>query len=253
MATFRNGLSNIGIIVAVVIVIAAIGIGVYFTSDVYRTKVNAAADQFAHWTPENIAKDPVNYLNFCETQTKAAVEKLKASEISVAQKLGSIEDKQKDAKEKIAIGTKALDGLKETYRKTDANSWPITWNDQKLDQNDAKLQIVRLDHDIRNRTELVAKYDSAVTQLRAQQGKIAEARDKAKDQLAKIETNREMLKVQQITDDLKNNLVAMKGVIETSVVGAASSNTGAISLDDLAAKSASTVNDNEFNKIMGGK
>jgi len=60
----KNGMSLTGIIV-LIIVLVAIGVGVmYFTSDVYRTKIETAANQYAHWTPENIAKDPENYLTF---------------------------------------------------------------------------------------------------------------------------------------------------------------------------------------------
>jgi hypothetical protein len=250
----RTGVSTVGLVVGLVVLAAIVGGGLYIYSDVFHTKANAAFDQFAHWTPENIAKDPVNYLNFCEEQTKAAVTKLKASEIAIAQKKASIQTMVDDAKTQVAGGKVALDELKAVYVKADAdNKWPATWRTFTLEKDACKRQILKFAGEIKSKEDLLTKLDAAVAQLNVQSNKVQEARDKAGDQLAKITTNREMLKVQQITDDLKNNLVAMKGVIETSVVGVASGQTGAISLDDLAKQSQTTVDDSEFNKVMGTK
>ncbi len=42
----------------------------------------------------------------------------------------------------------------------------------------------------------------------------------------------------------------MKGAIEASVVGLASTDPGSLSLDDLAAQAETTVDEAEFNKIL---
>jgi hypothetical protein len=76
-----------------IIVAAVVVVGVmYFTSDVAKTRIDAAADQYAHWTPENIAKDPENYLRFCEAEATKVLQSLKASEIAVAQNRASLEN-----------------------------------------------------------------------------------------------------------------------------------------------------------------
>jgi len=93
----NSGSSSSGgmrVIVIVLIILAAVIAGLYFTSDVYRTRINAAANQYAHWTPENIAKDPENYLNFCEEEANKALLGLKASEISIAQNRGKLDAMQ---------------------------------------------------------------------------------------------------------------------------------------------------------------
>src|SRR5438552_14869923 len=64
-------------IVACVAVVLVGGVVWYFVSDPFHTRVNAQLDQMTKWTPEQIAKDPVMYLNFCEEQTKKAIEQLK--------------------------------------------------------------------------------------------------------------------------------------------------------------------------------
>jgi len=250
----RRGVSTMGVVVAVAVVVIA-GLAVaYFGSDVFRTRANAQLTQFTQWTPENIAKDPVNYLNFCEEQTNAALQKAKASEIAIAQKKSKIESMREEASGKSNVGSKALDELKVLYKAAEEkDEFPISWKGTKLDKDAARRQILKTAGEVKTKNELLTKLDAAINQLRVQSNKIAEARDNARDQLAKIDANREMLKVQQITDELKDNLIAMKAAIQTSVVGVSSTEAGALSLDDLAAQSETTVSDEDFNKVMNEK
>lgn len=252
-SNYHRGMSKGGLIGGLVALVVVVLVVIYFASDVWRTKADAAFTQFTQWTPENIAKDPVNYLNFCEAQTKAALEKCKASKIAIAQKKAKIESMRKDAADKKLVGEKALTELKTLYKTADESAstgFPLKWQTKELSKDDAKRQIVKLDKDIKSKTQLVTKLDGAMAQLNAQSNKLAEAEDDAKEQLAKIDTNREMLKVQEITDSIKNNLVSMKGAIETTIVGINSTDSGTVSLDELAAQSEAAINDEDFNKIL---
>jgi len=254
MTSRIRGISSAGII-GVIVVIAVVGVAVaYFGSDVFRTRANSTLTQFTQWTPENIAKDPVNYLNFCEEKAKGAIAKCKASEIAIAQKKAKIESMRDDARQKSTIGGTALDELKGLYKSAqESDTFPIKWKTIELDKDAAKRQILKLAGQTKSKSDLLVKLEAAIGQLRMQSAKLAEAKDAAQDQLAKIDTNREMLKVQEITDDIKNNLIAMKVAIETTVVGVANSEPGTISLDDLAAQSETVVDDSEFNKILNEK
>ncbi len=249
-----RGMSTAGIIGAIAVV-AVIGFAIaYFGSDVFRTKANTTLTQFTQWTPENIAKDPINYLNFCEEQAKKSLEKCKAGQIAIAKKQGEIESMLKGAKDKSTLGAKALSELKTLYTSAEEGaSFPIKWNNIEMDKEAAKRQIMKFARETKSATELSSKLGAAKDQLKTQANKLAEAKDEAHDQLAKISTNREMLKVQQITDDLKDNLVAMKSAIQSTVVDISSAEPGSLSLDDLARQSESVIDDSEFNKIMSDK
>lgn len=247
----RSGMSVVGIVVALLVAAGVAFVVVYMISAPMRTRTNAAYKNFAEWTPDNIAKDPVNYLNFCEAETQTAIQKLKASEIAIAQKRAQVEGMLQDNQNKVALGQKALDELKGLYKQADAaKQWPMTWRSAALDQDACKRQIVKFAGELRSKSDLIKKLGAATDQLKAQSGKVLEARDKAQEQLTQIATSREMLKVQQITDDLKDNLVAMKSVLQTSVLGVAAAEPGTISLDDLAATSEASVDETEFANIM---
>jgi len=235
-----------------IVVAACVAVGVlYFTSDVYRARLDAAADQYAHWTPENIAKDPENYLAFCEQQANKALIDLKASEISVAQSRGKLEAMRADAQNKIAVGDKALVDLKDLFRKTEAsNAWPAEWQGQKRDKDWMKRQIVALDQQVEAQKQLKGKVEVGLKKLDGQVTRVQQGRAQVQSQLAEIKIGRDMLKVQRITDELTVRLVNIKSVLQATA-STASETSGVISLDQLAVDSAVTVDDSQFDKIMG--
>lgn len=252
MSVKRNGFNTVSLIVLLAVVIAA-GVIWYFVSDPFRTKVDATADQWTRWTPENIANDPVNYLNFCETETKKALEDLKASEIRIAQSKGKLENMKQQASGQVSTGDAALAELKNAYRDAEAkNVWPIEWRNQKGDKAWAQRQIVSLHKQTASQRALAEKVNAGLVKLDAQKEKIEDARVQANDQLREIETNREMLKVKELTGDLQDRLVAMRGALQATVNTASETENTVVSLSELSAESAPAVDAAEFEKIMGG-
>ena len=245
----KSGFAKVILLIAVV-AIAVIGF-MYFTSDVARTKIDAAADQYAHWTPENIAKDPENYLRFCETEANKALQGLKASEIAVAQNRASLDNTLTETSNKIGIGEKALNELKELFNQASASSqWPATWQGRSMDQDAVKRQIVSLHKQVEAQKGLKTKVEQGIRKLDAQVTRIQEGRAQAQGQIEEIKTAREMLKVQKLTEDLTDKLASIKGVLQATI-NTASETGGPVTLDQLAEASVGTVDDAEFNAIMG--
>jgi hypothetical protein len=249
MTSNRGGYTKI--IVAVIVVVVAAGAIWYFTSDVGRTKINQMADQYAHWTPENIAKDPEGYLTFCEQEANKTLQNLKASEISVAQNRASLESMQKEAEGKIGVGEKSLADLKTLYTDAEAkNTWPVTWMGTSRDKDFVKRQIVSIHRQVEGQKGLKMKVESGVKKLDAQVLRIQDARSQTQQQVAEIKTSRDLLKVQKITDDLTQKLASIKSVLQATV-STASESSGPISLEQLAAETVTAVDDTEFKSIMG--
>lgn len=249
MNTSQSGFAKV-IVLIIVAAVAVLGV-MYFTSDVAKTRIDAAADQYAHWTPENIAKDTENYLRFCETEATKVLQSLKASEIAVAQNRASLENTLSEANGKIGVGEKALSDLKGVFAAaTTANTWPATWQGRSMDQDAVKRQIVSLYKQVEGQKGLKAKIELGIKKLDAQVTRIQEGRDQAQGQLAEIKTGREMLKVEKLTDDLTSKLASIKGVLQATI-STASETSGPITLDQLAEQSVGTVDEAEFNAIMG--
>jgi len=241
-----------GAVVAILAVLVVGGAIWYFVSDPFKTKVDAGWKQGTTWTPENIAADPQNYLNYVEGETTKALQSLQASKIAVAQNRAKLETMRDDAQKQVSTGTKAVAELIEKYKTAEnGNVWPVSFNGQNYDKDKTKLTVVSLTKQVSTQQNLLTKVSAGITNLDNQVGKIAEAEATAKNQLAEIKANRELLKVQSLTTDLKDKLVSMNAAV-AGVVGAASENTGVVSLEQLTAQSAATVDNAEFDKILAG-
>ena len=57
----ERGIGFVTVIVGIGLLLIVAIAAVYLSSDVFRTKADAAYRQFAEWTPENIAKNPLGY------------------------------------------------------------------------------------------------------------------------------------------------------------------------------------------------
>lgn len=241
-------------VIAIVVVAALVivGLGVwYFTSDVFRTKVDSGFTQATTWTPENIAKDPVNYLNYVEAETTKAQQSLKASRIAVAQNRAKLESMKGEADAKIKTGEKAVKELIDVYKKAEADkAFPVTWRGTSLEKEKVMQQTVTFDKQVKIQKNLLSKVEGGLKKLDAQESKIAEAEGNAQSQLAEIKANRELLKVQALTDDIKDKLVSMQSAVAATVGAATDTSSGVMSLDQLTAESEATVDTSAFDKIL---
>ncbi len=241
-----------GAIIAVLAVLVVGGTIWYFVSDPFKTKVDAGWTQGTKWTPENIAADPKNYLNYVEAETEKAIQSLKAGKIAVAQNRAKLVGMRDDAQAQVATGTKAVAELIEKYKTAETgNVWPVSFNNQPLDKDKTKLTVVSLSKELGRQKTRLAQVTSGLERLNIQDGKIDEAMANASNQLAEVKTNRGLLEVQNLTTDLKDKLVSMNAVM-TNVVGAATENTGVVSLEQLTAQTATQVDNGEFDKILAG-
>ena len=251
MTRHMRGAANTNLIFGVLILaIGTFGV-LYFASDVFRTKTDATIRDMTEWTPENIAADPVNYLNFAEKQTQSTLQKLKANEISVNQQMAKLKSMQSEHQETIELGDKALNEVKTLYRDASAKqSWPVKFREKELDETMTKRQILNLAGQIDGKKKVLKTIATGIKKLEAQRSKISDARNQCQQQLAQIQTNRSMLEVQSITDDLKKQLVEMKGVLVSTTAVASADSDDLVSLDQLADDSAGSVDEAKFDEIM---
>lgn len=250
MSVYRRKGTATSAIVGVLAVLVVGGAIWYFASDPFRTRVNESVKQGTQWTPENIAADPKNYLNYVEAETEKAIQSLKASKIAVAQNRAKLTQMRDDAQAQVTTGTKAVSELIEKYKTADSsNVWPVSFNAQSLDKEKTKVTVVSLNKDLVRQKTRLTQVNDGLARLDVQDSKIDEAMANANNQLAEVKTNRGLLEVQNLTADLKDKLVSMNAAM-TNVVGAASANNGVVSLEQLTAQSATTADNTEFDKIL---
>lgn len=249
MHTHRKGGTTQLVIGAVALVVILGGI-IFYLSDPFSTRVKAGYKQFTEWTPENIAKDPVNYLNFCEQKTTEAIQQLKADRISVAQSRAKLDEMKTEAANKVRIGNQKLVELRDAYQKAAADkSFPVSIGGEARGEEWFKSSIPSLLAQVKTQKTILDKVEAGLKKLEAQVIKIDKAQGDAQTQLAEISANRQLLSAQKLTEDLKDRLVSIKGAVQGVIDTAGSSDSG-ISLDALAAESGTKVDDADFAKML---
>lgn len=229
-------------------------IGCSTGSDVLDTKLKEAHNQFAKWTPENIAKNPQLYLKFCEDETNKAIERMKANEISIQQKKATLEPKLREVSEQLTVGTKALAELKVKFREATGeggSGFPVKWMNMELTEEKVKKQIMTLAGEVQSREKLKTMWTNAVAQLSKAKGDISLQRDKAKGQLANIAVSMETLKIQDISNELAGQLANMGGMLAGLVDFQPEDPNQIVGIDFIAQQSDSVVDDEKFDEIMG--
>lgn len=239
----------IGIIAAIIIV----GGIAFYISDPFNTWTKGKYKELTEWTPQNIADNPVAYLDFVEDKTKQAVQELKGDRVAVEMKRGEFNQMKETAANKVRQGEALLAKLKDTYEQTSGSpTATVVWEGQNRDVNWLKTQIMTIYKQTETQKNVLSRVEGGLKTLDAQVVKIDKAQGEATAQLAEIAANRELLKVQQLTQGLQDRLVAMKGAVQ-GVMAVAGESADSLSLDRLATESSASVDEAEFEKIMGKK
>jgi hypothetical protein len=229
--------------------LAAAGSFAVYKSDVWRTKAGNQISAFSEWTPQNIAKYPDDYLTFCENKVNSALDELKARQVSIAQADASVTTMRDDALAKAAVGQTILGQLKHLYLATSQdNSWPVMWEQQTRDELWTRTNIEQVYKQVQIKKNLRVKCDEALSRLKVQEARLPEVRSQALEQLAQIHANREILKVNRLSDELSKQLVSMKGLVQ-GIVSTADSTPANINLDELAVP-AIPAQSEDFKKIL---
>ena len=165
------------------------------------------------WTAETISQHPEDYLDSCEKDTKLAVQKLGASEVSINQRKLKLENQRDELLEKLDFGAKDLATLKALYSAAEAaHSFPIQWEEYELTKDVAQAQIMKLDYEMTLSKPLLRQIKGGLVKLQAERDKLCTLRTQAQSQLAKLAVNRECLRIGGITAELKESLLNIRGL-----------------------------------------
>ncbi|MCG8510801.1 MAG: hypothetical protein MI741_16380 [Rhodospirillales bacterium] len=247
----RNRGSATAIVIGVVVVVVVAGLGLYFFSPFWQQKVDSGVRDFTQWTPERIAAEPVLYLDFCEKQSNQALEKIEASKISIAQRKAKLEQMKEESDTYVKKGEQILKQLKELNAEAKANdSWPVTFNGNELTKEKFAQQVKRIRTDYDNKKKTLKAAEDGLKKLEATSNKLIEAKSEIETQLSQIESNREMLKVKEITGDITDQLVDMRGVLAAATSIADSGEGEIMGIGDVIESEGVNIDDEEVDNLL---
>ena len=217
-------------------------------STVVQQFINLPASQ---WPAEAIQQHPSDYLTACEREIKVVLQKFQVSEISVAQQKTKLEDQRDELAEKLDFGAKDLEKLKAAYAAAlPTGAFPLQWEDYQLDKDQTEIQIVKLDAEIKDSTQLLRNLRTGVDDLQYQKEKLHAACAQIQSQLASIVVSRETIKIKGITSDLKEKMLEIKSINSILSVGGGVDRSQLATIDSLTSHHRSGVDQAKFRAIM---
>ena len=232
--------------ILVIIAVVFTGFALLF-SDVFQSKAKDTWSQFSTWTNERIAADPDGYLTYCEQETLAALQGLKGSEIEITQSKYEIQMLGEAAKDNVDTGTKALENARTVY--SQAGQWPVVWLSQPRSEEFMKQQIIAFYDQVEGHQSVLEQCNEGIRTLDAQLGSLFGKRSNLTQQLSQIKVNRQLVRIQKITDDLVGKLSAIGGVIQTSIM-ALKSPDQILSVEDVKSEYTPDAANHKFEKAM---
>lgn len=237
-----------GIVVGVLLAVFAVA---YLTSDVFSTKINETAKQWAKWTPENIQKDPAGYLAFAKKELEAARDKLAARQIAIKTKENTYKRKLAEAKVKKAEREKLMDELHGKYSEAkNSNStaaFPVTINGRELDEKKLKKAAVDTKKQLENQGKLVDTYTAFSIKLTAQVTKVEDQLIKLREKREELDLQTEVVLLKLEINKLNDLNDGLMDVFDTSV--ALAGEPDAIAPEDLIAPGGDTAVDAKFDEL----
>lgn len=231
-----------------IIVLVVLGLGVfYIVSDPFSTKVNTALTGATEWTPENIQKDPVNYLTWALGKTKSSVSQLKTSELSLTMKRNKTTQKSDALSAQIKDGGEKLSKAKKLYKSTE--TWPLQINGNDITQEQLKNKILEAHNSLENKKKLAKSHTKTNSIIKRKLTEVKNRILEAEQMKDKIATDLEIAKTNKAVAGITDIGSELNAIIATSDALSGAS-TDDMSLDDLLGDGSNSQNDAAFDSIM---
>lgn len=237
-------MKNVNVIIGVIVV----GLGAaYMISDPVRAKVQHGFSEFAEWTPTRIEENREGYLQYLDTKTKDAIKKLRAEKIGNMQSLSRMKAKEADAVTKVGSAKEALEALKDLHR---TGIYPATWKTLSFaDEGKLKSGVVSLGRDIQNWEKKLSAYGLAKSRLEKNDQKINASTQQAETLVAEIDTNLELIAIEEIGNDIDEILFDMGAAVAS--VDAVANQPATISVEGVSDVIESGEDNAFFQELMG--
>lgn len=249
----HNRKGGAAVIVVSIVAVAVVGFGIwYFVSDPFRSKVDRAIEGSTTWTPEQIQADPIGYLGYAIDRTDNTKAALEASQIGLGTKLNGMKRRIEQKETEVTNYTALMEEARAVFAEVQAGNqtWPVTLRGATFDERTFKREMVDANNKLQGIQTLLANFRNAETLMENKMDEIATQLAEVERLRSDLDIKLEMAKVNQTIDGIEGLGTTLDTVIATADTLAISSSQ--MSFDDIAAPSASTSLDSDFEALMGG-
>jgi len=133
-------------LISLLVVLLLAGVGAYFFSPWFRTKVDDTFKGMRAWDAEARRKDPAGFIDHAIKQLGLNVEKFEQVRIDLTVATRKLEKMQSDNQASLAFATKELESFKAAYKDASGGSgagkgWPVTVAGRAYKEGELKSQV----------------------------------------------------------------------------------------------------------------
>ena len=198
----------------VVLFLVAAGAAAYYFVPNFRTKVNQQVDKLVGWNEEAIRKDPVGFIDHAISTLEKNIAKFDLMKSDLAVAKAKIQQLHESNGDKLSFASKQLDEFKDAYKEAkEEKEWPAEVAGKEYSELELKQQ-VGLVLTQKGGYENVAKATQAAFDLAGKREmEVVGGHSESKAKLELLRTQRELVKVNQLTAETEKLLAEVKDVL----------------------------------------
>lgn len=204
-------------LVSLLVVVVLAGAGAYFLFPGLRTKVNDTVKGWKAWDDEARRKDPVGFIDHARKTLEENVSKFEEARTSLRAASMKLEDMQKEQQGKHAFAEKSLDAFKAAYKEASGGKgWPATVAGRAYKEGELKSQVNVLLSQRDGYAKSLAQIKAALDRAEKSGNEILDRITMSKTQLDVLGTQRELVKVGQLTAETEKMMSQVQDVLRAN-------------------------------------
>ena len=202
--------NKLGWVVGIVI----LGIVAYFLFPGFRAKMDKTYDKHFGWNAEARRKDPVGFMEFSISKLGENITKFEEARGSLRVAQAKLEDMKSDNSGKLAFAEKQLVEFKAAYKTaTGGKGWPVALAGRNYTEGELKNQVKLFLSQKGSYEKAVKQIDEAIGTADRKQLELVNRISESKSKLGILETQKELVKVGQVTAESEKILSEVNDVL----------------------------------------
>jgi phage shock protein A len=202
-----------GLVTLLVVVLLA-GVGLYFFSPWFRTKVDDTVAGMQKWDAEARRKNPVGYIEYATKRLETNVEKFENVRTDLAVASAKLKDMKAKNTQKITVADTTLESLKAAYKEAKGGKgWPVKVAEGSYTEATLKSQVNSLLKEKEAFAKVAAQADAGLVKAERSSLEIQNRITESKMQISILATQKELVKMNQLTAESEKLLAQVNDVI----------------------------------------
>lgn len=197
-----------------VVGIVLLGIVAYFLFPGLREKVDSTYDKHLGWNADARRKDPVGFMEYSIKKLGETITKFEEARGNLRVAQAKLEDMKRDTGGKVAFAEKQLVEFKAAYKTAvGGKGWPVAVAGRNYGEGELKNQVTLFLSQKGSFEKAAKQIDEAISTADKKQLELVNRISESKSKLSILETQKELVKVGQVTAESEKILSEVNDVL----------------------------------------